>query len=292
MDRLPARSRWLRRRSWLAARRDGVGDAVRIAAEVVDALHYAHAHNVIHRDVKPSNVLLASPNNTALLADFGVAFVAEDPAQTVDSALVGTAAYMSPEQALGEAVDGRSDLYAARRDAVRARVRPPAVSGATMAALIAEHLVRTPPVPIDLNPAGLCWAEPPDPSVPEQATRGPALIRGRRRNDLARAAGIHREEGVSAPPASRDPIPAALSRRPSRPFVGRREALIRTPNAWRRAATERPHLAVLAVRRVSGRRAWPRHSRVCIRGRGTVLYGRWTRIRSSATSLSSKRCVS
>ena len=251
-----------------------VGDAVRIAAEVVDALHYAHAHNVIHRDVKPSNVLLASPNNTALLADFGVAFVAEDPAQTVDSALVGTVAYMSPEQALGEAVDGRSDVYALGAMLFELVCGRPPFLGATMAALIAEHLHRRPPSPSTLNPR---VSAPLDDLIlrflakrPEDRPSSAAAAR----NDLL---GLLRPSGGGVGAARRrgDPIPATLSTASSRPFIGRREALDALNDMWRRAATDRPHLAVLSGEAGIGKTSLASAFARGIDGDGsTVLYGR------------------
>jgi serine/threonine protein kinase len=99
-------------------RREGrlpIRDAVRIACQIADALEYAHGRDVIHRDIKPENILLAQGH--ARLADFGVARAAQDAdtagADELTRAghVVGTPKYMSPEQAGGEAVDFRTDLY-------------------------------------------------------------------------------------------------------------------------------------------------------------------------------------
>jgi serine/threonine-protein kinase len=89
-----------------------LGEALQIAREVGDALAHAHFHGVIHRDVKPANILLSGGH--ALVGDFGIARdAARTPARrlTDDGYAVGTPAYMSPEQACGDPVDARSDEY-------------------------------------------------------------------------------------------------------------------------------------------------------------------------------------
>jgi serine/threonine protein kinase len=95
-------------------RREGrlpVRDAVRYARQIAEALEYAHSRDVIHRDIKPENILLAGGH--ARLADFGVARVAQVTGEELTwiGFVVGTPKYMSPEQAGGEAIDFRSDLY-------------------------------------------------------------------------------------------------------------------------------------------------------------------------------------
>jgi len=84
-------------------------DAARILREISWALSYAHAQDVIHRDIKPDNILLEAASGRALVTDFGIAHVARTAA---GDEVVGTPEYMSPEQAAGDAVDGRSDIYA------------------------------------------------------------------------------------------------------------------------------------------------------------------------------------
>ena len=89
-----------------------VTDVVRILRDVATALAHAHAHGVVHRDVKPENVVIEASTGRSLVADFGIARLLDAEAHlTQDGAAVGTPLYMSPEQIDGKTIDGRSDVY-------------------------------------------------------------------------------------------------------------------------------------------------------------------------------------
>ena len=87
-----------------------LADTIQIMAPVCDAVAYAHQHGMIHRDLKPANVML-NPQGQPILMDFGVAKMLGDVQHTATGAVIGTALYMSPEQARGERPDERSDIY-------------------------------------------------------------------------------------------------------------------------------------------------------------------------------------
>ena len=125
-----------------------VESAVRIASEVADALDYAHRRDVVHRDIKPENILLHEGH--AMVADFGIgkaiAFAAGDnPTFTQVGMTVGTPAYMSPEQASGDVVDGRSDLFALGCVMYEMLTGEAAFTGVSIPAVIASRFVHTPP---------------------------------------------------------------------------------------------------------------------------------------------------
>jgi serine/threonine-protein kinase len=124
-----------------------LADALALARDVAEALAYAHAQGVVHRDVKPSNILLSS--GRALVADFGVARAvraAGSEKLTRTGMAVGTPVYMSPEQIAGETeIDGRSDVYALGCVLYEMLAGQPPFTGPTGQSLMAQHIAATPP---------------------------------------------------------------------------------------------------------------------------------------------------
>jgi Tol biopolymer transport system component/tRNA A-37 threonylcarbamoyl transferase component Bud32 len=125
-----------------------LADAVRIARDVADALDYAHRHGVIHRDIKPDNVLLH--DGRAVVADFGIALAAsrtEGGARITETGMsLGTPHYMSPEQAMGEHdLDGRTDVYALGCVVHEMLAGEPPFTGPTAQAIVAKVMAGEPP---------------------------------------------------------------------------------------------------------------------------------------------------
>jgi serine/threonine-protein kinase len=128
-----------------------VSDAIRILAEVADALAHAHAHGVVHRDIKPDNVLLSGRH--ALVADFGVAKAVSEATGrnqiTTAGVAIGTPAYMAPEQAMADPhLDHRVDLYALGVLGYEMLTGRPVFSATTAQAMLAAHATQE-PEPVD-----------------------------------------------------------------------------------------------------------------------------------------------
>jgi hypothetical protein len=116
-----------------------VAEAVRIALECAAALAAAHAVGVVHRDIKPANILLDA-NGNATVTDFGIALVTSRPSRELVGSTAGTPLYMSPEQSLGETVDGRSDVYALGVVLYEMLTGTPPFSGRNATEVTAKHI--------------------------------------------------------------------------------------------------------------------------------------------------------
>jgi serine/threonine-protein kinase len=131
-------------------------DVVEIVAAVADALDYAHQRLLLHRDVKPANILLANPGTPEtriLLADFGIARWVDDPSGlTATNTTVGTVSYAAPEQLMGGALDGRADQYALAASAFHLLTGRPPFQNSNPAVVISQHLSAAPPAIGDRRP--------------------------------------------------------------------------------------------------------------------------------------------
>ncbi len=120
-------------------------EVVRMLREVAWALTYAHARGIVHRDVKPENILIERSSGRAIVTDFGIARADFNPSLTADGHVLGTVHYMSPEQSTGEAFDGRSDLYALGCVGFLALSGQLPFDGATPQAILIAHATKAPP---------------------------------------------------------------------------------------------------------------------------------------------------
>jgi serine/threonine-protein kinase len=124
-----------------------------IAADIAKALSYAHRHAVVHRDVKPGNVLITSDGQVKV-TDFGIARAMGADEQVTQTGLVmGTATYFSPEQAQGLEVDGRSDIYSLGVVLYEMLTGRPPFAGESPVSIAYQHVRETPPPPRSINPA-------------------------------------------------------------------------------------------------------------------------------------------
>jgi len=127
--------------------------ALEIIADICAALEFSHRHGIIHRDIKPGNVMITQ-NGQVKVMDFGIARALASGATTMTqtSAVIGTAQYLSPEQARGEAVDARSDVYAAGCVLFELVVGHPPFVGDSPVSVAYQHVREDPRAPSDINP--------------------------------------------------------------------------------------------------------------------------------------------
>ncbi len=128
-------------------------EAIRIVDQVLTALEYSHRAGVVHRDIKPGNIMLTSTGQVKVM-DFGIArAIAETSANLVEtSAIVGTASYFSPEQARGESVDPRTDLYSTGIVLFELLTGRVPFFGENPVAVAFQHVNQLPPPPSSINP--------------------------------------------------------------------------------------------------------------------------------------------
>jgi len=126
--------------------------ALEMIADICAALEFSHRHGIIHRDIKPGNVMI-TPNGQVKVMDFGIARALASGATTMTqtSAVIGTAQYLSPEQARGESVDARSDVYAAGCVLFELLVGHPPFVGDSPVSVAYQHVREEPKAPSDIN---------------------------------------------------------------------------------------------------------------------------------------------
>jgi serine/threonine protein kinase len=128
-------------------------EAVRIIDGVLTALEYSHRAGVVHRDIKPGNIMITKAGQVKVM-DFGIARAISDSATTVaqTTAILGTASYFSPEQAKGESVDARTDLYSSGVVLFEMLTGRPPFRGDTPVAVAYQHVSEAPVKPSSINP--------------------------------------------------------------------------------------------------------------------------------------------
>jgi serine/threonine protein kinase len=127
--------------------------ALEITASILDALDYSHRAGIIHRDIKPANVML-NPSGDVKVMDFGIARAISDSSATMTqtAAVIGTAQYLSPEQARGEQVDARSDLYSTGCVLFELLTGRPPFVGDSPVSVAYQHVREEPPTPSSIDP--------------------------------------------------------------------------------------------------------------------------------------------
>ena len=222
-------------------------DVIRITSEVASALGYAHSRDIVHRDIKPENIMLS--HGSAIVADFGIARAAsaiEQQQLTQTGTVIGTPAYMSPEQSTGSDIDGRSDEYSLACVVYEMLVGQPPFTGPNAQAIIARH--------------SLGAVEPPSivrPTIPD--TMEAALLRALAKVPADRFATVMLFADAFGQPS---PVTASMRRTgvPSRERLERPSVTVRLPvPTWRTALKWGVPAAVLLSAAWLTRGVWSGH---------------------------------
>ncbi len=136
-----------------SGRRLTIERALDITSGILSALDYSHRHGIVHRDIKPANIMV-TPSGDVKVMDFGIARALADASATVThtSAVLGTAQYLSPEQARGEIVDARSDLYSCAALLYELLTGRPPFTGDSPVAIAYQHVTERPQAPSTFDP--------------------------------------------------------------------------------------------------------------------------------------------
>jgi eukaryotic-like serine/threonine-protein kinase len=192
-----------------------VAGTVQLLSPIAEALDAAHAAGIVHRDLKPQNIFLVWEKNGETipkLLDFGMAkLLGQSSVQTVSGTVVGTPLYMSPEQALGQKVDGRADVYALGLLCHELLTGQPPMTGATAIAVLAAHLTQKAPPVSEVCPDLAPALDAPILRMLEKDAQARQATAGEAIAELRRAA--ERAGHVIAPGMPHLPEPPALSQR-------------------------------------------------------------------------------
>src|SRR5882724_5167831 len=217
---------------------------VEIASQICEALEHAHTHSIVHRDLKPDNVLLSGtrPSGSVKLADLGLAFTVRDSRLSGAGLIVGTPAYMAPEQILGQKIDGRADLYALGVLLYEMTTGRVPFIGDDPLTIVSQH-IHAPVVP----PRALCSDIPRalEAVIVRLLAKDPA-----QRFASASEAGLALRGALEAPDAAAEDESAAvvaiLDALSRGRLVGRAEELAESRELWRRAREGRGHCLLLS----------------------------------------------
>ncbi len=199
-------------------------EVAKVIAAIADALDYAHERNLLHRDVKPANILLANPGSSderILLADFGIARWADDVSGlTATNMTVGTVSYAAPEQLMGQQLDGRADQYALAATAFHLLTGSPPFQHSNPAVVISQHLSAPPPA-VGAQHQELAAIDP----VLAKALAKDPNERFERCADFARALG-HRLDAAPSNDSGTHLSPTATAQEPQRRSLLRAGVLV------------------------------------------------------------------
>lgn len=224
-----------------------VDEAIKIVTAVASALDYAHKQGLVHRDVKPANIMLTRPANDGgeqriLLTDFGIARnVGDISGLTATNMTVGTVAYAAPEQLMGDDLDGRADQYALAATAYHLITGTQLFPHSNPAVVISRHLNATPPALVDSRPElaaldpifAIALAKAPGDRFPRCSDFAQALAEQHAISpDTATKPATVPPKLVATPPRSAE----ALSKRPARKVAG-----------WRVGAASAVAVALIVV---------------------------------------------
>ena len=207
--------------------------ALRVASQIASALDYAGERGIVHRDIKPDNILLRE-DGAAVLTDFGIARASDASRMTRTGAIVGTPHYMSPEQARGQPLDGRADLYSlgiVLHELLLGRV--PYQASDSLAIGIMHITAPLPKLPGEF--AAL------QPILDRMLAKDPAQRYQRGRDVAAALDAVRRTSGLSGEtrvmPATPAPAPTPDWSEPDEPRLGRIEEVLHTPTRIRASGT-------------------------------------------------------